>query len=329
MRKIRIVVVGLVAVTVLGACNLLALPGNTASITLVSTSHDRRLEVRLLPQHRVPVQRQRLPDVRHRHEGRFVDDRGPRRCGCSCTAAAPATSTPPGNPIPGPGPEGRGEPRRRCTTHLTNNGSPREGPRRRRRASARSRCRTAATTSTRAPTRPTRTTRTRRPTASPARRTACYATKAAIQYAQSHYPTTKTFLHGGERRIGRHVRRRVGDAAPGHRARGCRRRREHRQRRGVRGRLRRRATAPTTTTRPASPRSRRGCTPTSRTSTTSPTSSSSSGRLTVPILHIWNHGDIEHVRLAADQRARCATGRTSRWGSPTASTSRCGARSPR
>ena len=124
-----------------------------------------------------------------------------------------------------------------------------------------------------ASTRPIRTTRTPTPDGKPRTTNGILATKAAIQFAQEHYPTTKTFLHGGSAGSAGTFGDGVVDAAPGDRAGGSDRRREHRERRGVPGRRTRPGSAPTTTTRPAPRRSRPGCTPTSRTSRTSPTSS--------------------------------------------------------
>ena len=225
-----------------------------------------RMEVRLLPQHRVSLRDQRLPDVRHRHQGRFVRHRRRARCGSSCTAAARVTSTR-RQPDAGKGQkveETAAASRPTSPTMVWSATSATTPP-----VSVRSPCRTAATTSTRAPTHPTRTTRTRHPTASPARRTASYEhqgrgpvraadttrrrrrsctarardrpgrsasrgrcnSRASRPRASSPTQASSTpeAFGGGVRRRVLHRRQRSG-AACGHRGPGAPRPREHRQR---------------------------------------------------------------------------------------------------
>ena len=251
---------------------------------------DRRLEVRLLPEHRVPVQRQRLPDVRHRHQGRLVEHGRRARCGRSCTAAAPATSTRRATRSRAPA--------RRSRSRATSLATQLDEQRAARQASA---------------------------TTPPAFRTLAVSYCSHDIYAGAnspdpHNPNTtpdgkprtderrardqgRDPVRAGplpddedvparrQRRLGRHVRGRVVDAAAGHRARRRRRRREHRERRGVRRRRRRRASAPTTTTPRVSSAIAARVHPDLANIDNEPDKLVSSGRLTVPLLHIWNHGD--------------------------------------
>ena len=135
-----------------------------------------------------------------RHQGRLVDTTAPRRCGCSCTAAASGYFDADGKAAcPSTGPEDR---RARDLAR-------RQRPRRAagcwpvRDDAAGFRTRRGVVLQPRHLRRcehaPTRTTRTGRPTASPAPTNGVLATKAAVQFAQSSYPTTKTFLTAGAR----------------------------------------------------------------------------------------------------------------------------------
>ena len=116
-----LVVIALIALVTAACVPPLSTKGDTASHPVREHDEPQRLEVRLLPEQRVPLQRQRLPDVRDRHEDRLVVDRRPRRSGRSCTAAARATSTRPATRSRTRTRRSRSPPAR-CNTRLNNNG---------------------------------------------------------------------------------------------------------------------------------------------------------------------------------------------------------------
>ncbi len=194
MHKIRSVVVGLVAVTVLGACNLLALPGNTASIALVSTSTAGGW--------RYDYYRNTAYPCAVSGYQTFVIG---TNVGSSSTASSPlwvfmhgggaGYFDAQGNPIPGPDQKVE-EAASALTANLTNKGllAKIRGDAAGFRTLAVSYCShdVYAGTNSTDPHNPNTT-----PDGKPRTTNGVYATKAAIEYAQSHYPTTKTFLHGG------------------------------------------------------------------------------------------------------------------------------------
>ena len=171
VRRIALVGAVLTALGVLASCSTLSLPGDTSKITFVSTTTTGGWKYDYYREHRVSraASAATRPSSSAPRSGRPPPR--PRRCGRSCTAAAPATSTRPATRCRVRARRSRRARPRSRRTSPTTACSPRCAPTPR--ASGRSRSRTAATTSTRAPTRPTRTTRTRPPTASRARRTAC------------------------------------------------------------------------------------------------------------------------------------------------------------
>jgi hypothetical protein len=194
VHKIRSVVVGLVAVTVLGACNLLALPGNTASITLVSTSTAGGWKYDY-------YRNTAYPCAVSGYQTFVIGT----KIGSSSTSPAPLWTfmhgggvgyfDESGNPIPGIGQKIE-ESFDSLRSKLDNNGLIGKV-----RADA-AQFRTIAVSycshdlyagaNTPDPHNPYTT-----PDGEPRPTTGLLATKAAVQFARATYPTTKTFLHGG------------------------------------------------------------------------------------------------------------------------------------
>jgi hypothetical protein len=192
-RRIALVVAVVAALSGLTACNTLLLPGNTSSITFVSTTTTGGWRYDYYRNNAYPCSVSGYQT--------FVVG---TRVGSSDTARRPLwvfmhgggagyfdTS---GQPVPGPGQKVE-ESAASLTTHLTNNGL--LG---RIRADAAG-FRTVAVSycshdiyagaNTPDPHNPNTT-----PDGKPRPTNGVYATKAAIQYVLDHYPTTKTFLHG-------------------------------------------------------------------------------------------------------------------------------------
>ena len=236
MRRTHLLLLAVVVV-VAGACVPLATPADTNHIEAMGTTTVDGWRYDTYRDRGYPCSRQRLPDVRHRHQGRVVDDRRRAAVGVSCTVAASGTSTSTGNPVPGTGPEGRGVVRVAALERLNNNGlfgKVRADP-----AGFRTLAVSYCSHDLYAggdP--PTRTTRTPTPDGKPRPTTGLLATKAAIAVRARALPDDEDVPPRRQRRFGGHLRRGVVDAAAGHRAGGRRRRREHRERRGVRRRQR-------------------------------------------------------------------------------------------
>jgi hypothetical protein len=187
-----VVLVG--ALAVLAACNSLAVPGNTASITLVSTTTSGGWKYDYYRNVAYPCSISGFQT--------FVIG---TKVGSSATAARPlwvfmhgggaGYFDAQGRPIPGTGHKIE-EPAPPLTSNLTNRGllanirSDAGGFR----TLAVSYCShdVYAGTDSPDPHNPNTT-----PDGKARTTNGDYATKAAVQYAQSHYPTTKTFLHGG------------------------------------------------------------------------------------------------------------------------------------
>jgi hypothetical protein len=192
-RRIALVVAVVAALSGLTACNTLLLPGNTSSITFVSTTTTGGWRYDYYRNNAYPCSVSGYQT--------FVVG---TRVGSSDTAGRPLwvfmhgggagyfdTS---GQPVPGPGQKVE-ESAASLMTHLTNNGL--LG---RIRADAAG-FRTVAVSycshdiyagaNTPDPHNPNTT-----PDGKPRPTNGVYATKAAIQYVLDHYPTTKTFLHG-------------------------------------------------------------------------------------------------------------------------------------
>ena len=186
-------------------------PGKTSQIEFVSTSTSERLEVRLLPQPRLPLLDQRLPDLRDRHQGR-LDRHAARPLWVADARRRRRLFDANGNPQP---PPGTSEESAATCIELT---SP-----------------TEALTGRVGPTPPasgsssvsmcnhdiygggdhrTRTTRTHCPTASRARSTAVRH-QGRDRRTRSAYPTGKVFLHGGSAGSAGVVLRGLGHAGRG------------------------------------------------------------------------------------------------------------------
>ncbi len=193
MRMLRRCVAVLGAAVVLGACNLLALPGDTASITLVSTSTSGGW--------RYDYYRNTAYPCAVSGYQTFVIG---TKIGSSATAARPlwvfmhgggaGYFDAQGEPVPGNGQKVE-ESAVSLRTHLTNDGllgSIRSDPAGFRTLAV-SYCShdVYAGTNSNDPHNPNTTPDGRARTTN-----GVYEVKAAVEYAQSHYPTTKTFLHG-------------------------------------------------------------------------------------------------------------------------------------
>ena len=166
-----------------------------------------------------PVQRQRLPDVRDRHEDRIVADGAGARCGRSCTAAARATSTPNGNPIPNANQKVE-ESAASLTTHADEQRAAGRRSAPTPPASARSRSRTAATTSTAACQQPDPHNPNTTPDGKPRTDERPDLGEGRDPVRREPLPDDEEVPARRERRLGRHVLRRVGACS----CRGSRRR---------------------------------------------------------------------------------------------------------
>ena len=321
-QRIALIVAVAAGLGSLSACSTLALPGNTASITLVSTTTTDGWKYDYYRNTAYPCSVSGYQTFVDRHQGRIVDT-APAPLWAFMHGGGAGYFDADGNPVPDTGQKVE-ESAASLTTHLTNNGLLRADPGRRgrlpdpRRLVLQPRHLRGRRTRT-DPHNPNTTARRQAPVTT----NGIYATKAAIQFVQQQYPTTKTFLHGDERRFGGRVRRGVVDAAAGHRAGGRGRRREHRQRRGVRG-------------RPIAAgylhRRQRSAAVAAIAARVHPDLANIDERARQARVERSAHrADPAHLeprrpatRAARRRsRARCATARTSRWGSPTASTSRC------
>jgi len=193
LSKSRVLFGVVAAIAVLAACDPLALPGNTSSINFVSTTTTGGWKYDYYRDKAYPCSISGYQT--------FVVG---TKVGSSDTAPAPLWAflhgggagyfDAQGNPVPGTGQKIE-ESASSLMTHLTNNGllgDIRSDPAGFRTLAV-SYCShdVYAGTNTPDPHNPYTT-----PDGKPRPTTGDYATKAAIQYAQSHYPTTKTFLHG-------------------------------------------------------------------------------------------------------------------------------------
>jgi hypothetical protein len=193
VRRIALLVAGVVALSGLTACSTLLLPGNTSSIAFVSTTTTGGWKYDYFRNRAYPCSISGYQT--------FVVG---TRVGSSDTSSQPLWAfmhgggagyfDASGNPVPGTGQKIE-ESAASLTTHLTNNG-----------LLARVRADAAgfrtlavsycshdiyAGADTPDPHNPNTT-----PDGKPRTTNGLYSTKAAIQYVQQHYPTTKTFLHG-------------------------------------------------------------------------------------------------------------------------------------
>ena len=193
MRRFSIVAIVVAAIAVLAACDPLAFPGDTTKITFVSTTTTGGWKYDYYRDNAYPCAISGYQT--------FVVG---TKVGSSDTAASPlwvflhgggaGYFDAQGNPVPGPGQKTE-ESAASLTTHLTNNGllgDIRNDPAGFRTLAV-SYCShdVYAGTNSPDPNNPNTT-----PDGKPRTTNGDYATKAAIQYVQTHYPTTKTFLHG-------------------------------------------------------------------------------------------------------------------------------------
>ena len=120
------------AVSGLTACNTLLLPGNTASITFVSTATTDGWRYDYYRNTAYPCSVSGYQTFVDRHQGRFVATRAAAPLWAFMHGGGAGYFDAAGQPDPEPGPEGRGDARPSLTTHADQQRAARQGPRRRR-----------------------------------------------------------------------------------------------------------------------------------------------------------------------------------------------------